>query len=68
MHGLEAPCKSEHYLKGVVAIDAGGDESHALLSNGTEMSWGDNEYGQLGDGTVTGPENVEWNRTPTPVA
>ena len=30
---------------------AGGDSSLALLSNGTVMSWGENFYGELGDGT-----------------
>jgi alpha-tubulin suppressor-like RCC1 family protein len=40
----------------VTAVSAGGDHSLARLSNGTVMAWGSNEYGQLGDGTTTGPE------------
>ena len=45
-------------LSGATAISAGGcgrfAEGHslALLSNGTVMAWGDNEYGQLGDGST----------------
>jgi hypothetical protein len=35
----------------VRAIAAGGNDSFALMSNGTVMSWGDNELGELGDGT-----------------
>ncbi|HEV7938442.1 MAG TPA: hypothetical protein VGP18_10525 [Solirubrobacteraceae bacterium] len=40
-------------LSGVTAIAAGGGSSLALLSNGTVMAWGANEFGQLGDGTLT---------------
>jgi alpha-tubulin suppressor-like RCC1 family protein len=43
-------------LSGVVAIAAGNEHSLALLSNGTVEAWGDNFYGQLGDGTNVGPE------------
>ena len=39
-------------LSGVRAIAAGGNDSFALLSNGTVMSWGDNESDELGDGTT----------------
>ncbi len=39
-------------LTGVKAISAGGDHSLALLSNGTVMAWGENESGELGDGTT----------------
>jgi Regulator of chromosome condensation (RCC1) repeat len=37
-------------LKEVTAIAAGSDHSLALLKNGTVMAWGNNEFGQLGDG------------------
>jgi alpha-tubulin suppressor-like RCC1 family protein len=37
-------------LSGVTAIAAGGEFSLALLSNGTVMSFGTNNNGQLGDG------------------
>ncbi|MFO0885668.1 MAG: hypothetical protein U0894_16025 [Pirellulales bacterium] len=41
-------------LSGVTAIDAS-DFSHslAILSNGTVRAWGNNAYGQIGDGSVT---------------
>jgi alpha-tubulin suppressor-like RCC1 family protein len=40
-------------LPNVTAIAAGGDYSLALLSDGTVRAWGDNEAGQLGNGTTT---------------
>ena len=40
-------------LSGVVAVAAGGEHSLALESDGTVEAWGDNEDGQLGDGTKT---------------
>ena len=39
-------------LAGVTAIAAGGSYSMALKSSGTAWAWGDNGYGQLGDGTT----------------
>ncbi|HUC35848.1 MAG TPA: hypothetical protein VMR97_01850 [Acidimicrobiales bacterium] len=40
-------------LSGVKAISAGEDVSFALLNNGTVKAWGLNEYGDLGDGTIS---------------
>ena len=39
-------------LKFVTAVAAGGLHSLALLANGTAVAWGDNEFGQLGDGST----------------
>ncbi len=33
-------------------VSAGGTHSLAIKSNGTLWAWGDNQYGQLGDGTI----------------
>lgn len=38
-------------LKNVIAISGGDAHSLALQADGTVWAWGDNEYGQLGDGT-----------------
>ena len=57
-------------LSNVVAVAAGSDHSLALLADGTVMSWGLNEYGQLGIGNVAGPETCDarpCGRTPAPV-
>jgi alpha-tubulin suppressor-like RCC1 family protein len=39
-------------LKFVAAVAAGGHHSLALLADGTVVAWGENEFGQLGDGTT----------------
>lgn len=46
-------------LTGVTAIAAGEDHNLALLADGTVVSWGNNYYGRLGDGT--------WDDRTTPV-
>lgn len=38
-------------LKGVTAVALGGDHSCVLLQDGSATCWGDNEKGQLGDGS-----------------
>ncbi|WP_186763336.1 RCC1 domain-containing protein [Lentzea tibetensis] len=40
-------------LSKVVSVSAGAHHNLALLSNGTVVSWGENDHGQLGDGTRT---------------
>jgi len=38
---------------GIIAISAGADHSLAIASNGYVYAWGNNNFGQLGDGTTT---------------
>jgi alpha-tubulin suppressor-like RCC1 family protein len=53
--GYEVPCSTTPVpitgLSDVIAVAAGAQHGLALMSNGTVMAWGDNEDGQLGDGT-----------------
>lgn len=53
--GYEVPCSTTPVpvagLSDVTAVAAGAQHGLALVSNGTVMAWGDNEDGQLGDGT-----------------
>jgi alpha-tubulin suppressor-like RCC1 family protein len=39
-------------LRGVVSVAAGGNHSLALLRNGAIYAWGENRFGQVGDGTT----------------
>lgn len=41
-------------IRGIIAIAGGANHSLALKYNGTVWAWGDNQYGQLGDGTTVG--------------
>jgi len=53
--GTVGECPLGPYLNGVSAVSAGYAHGLALLSSGAVMAWGENEAGQLGDGTHTGP-------------
>ncbi|MFI9601849.1 RCC1 domain-containing protein, partial [Streptomyces sp. NPDC052043] len=48
--GQTAPCT--RFLTHVAAIDAGRGHSMALGKDGTVLAWGDNAFGELGDGTT----------------
>ncbi len=39
--------------RSVIAVSGGASHSLALCSDGTLAAWGDNQFGQLGDGTMT---------------
>ena len=41
-------------ISGAVAVSAGNFHSLVLLNDGTSWGWGDNYYGQMGDGTSGG--------------
>ncbi|HXB16197.1 MAG TPA: IPT/TIG domain-containing protein [Solirubrobacteraceae bacterium] len=45
-------------LSGVTTISAGEKDSAAVLSSGSLMTWGDNEFGSLGTGSAGGPSDV----------
>ena len=53
--GATAPCKAsdDTVLTGVVGVAAGYEHTCAVTSAGTAKCWGDNEFGQLGAGTLT---------------
>jgi alpha-tubulin suppressor-like RCC1 family protein len=60
-------------LSGVVAVaaggGAGGEDSLALLSDGTVKAWGSNLDAMLGDGSTSGPETCDgYPCSTTPVA
>lgn len=46
------PVEVEDLALGMAVVSAGGDFACALSTRGTVNCWGDNEYGQLGDGTT----------------
>lgn len=52
----------ETYLSGIKAVAAGGRHSLAIADDNTVLSWGNNTYGQLGNGTTT------TSRIPVPVS
>jgi alpha-tubulin suppressor-like RCC1 family protein len=47
-------------LSEVAAISAGSEHALALLKSGKVMSWGENQFGRLGNSSSTGPEKCGW--------
>ena len=48
-----AGCTGDDDGDGAYLIDAGYEHTCAILDDGSVSCWGDNNYGQLGDGTTT---------------
>jgi len=60
--GTTPPPAGGPYLSGVVSMTTGGGGSCALLTTGDVDCWGDNEDGELGNGTA-----IDYSITPTKV-
>jgi alpha-tubulin suppressor-like RCC1 family protein len=54
-------------LAPVAAVQGGEQHNTALKANGTVWSWGNNKYGQLGDGSTNWGANTSWSTTPVQV-
>jgi alpha-tubulin suppressor-like RCC1 family protein len=50
--------RRERHLAGVVHIDSSNGENIVVLGNGTVEDWGNDSYGDLGNGTVGHPSSV----------
>lgn len=48
-----------HGLSGVTSVAAGGRHDLALLANGTVVAWGDDTYGELGNGSASSNADSE---------
>ena len=55
-------------LSGVASLAPDGEGVCALLSAGGVDCWGDNAFGELGTGTVGGPDHSDGYDTPVPVS
>jgi alpha-tubulin suppressor-like RCC1 family protein len=51
--GQSAPCGA-NMLKNVASISVGQSTTYAILGTGTVVSWGEDAYGELGNGTSCG--------------
>jgi alpha-tubulin suppressor-like RCC1 family protein len=50
--GATSACPSGPFLEGVTAVSTGEGHALALLSSGNVVAWGDDGFGQLGNGTT----------------
>jgi alpha-tubulin suppressor-like RCC1 family protein len=69
--GATSGCPGGPYLTEATAISAGGHHTVALLKDKQVGSWGEDGFGELGDGSATGPETChagfeECSKTPVP--
>jgi alpha-tubulin suppressor-like RCC1 family protein len=53
------PCPTGQELSGVASLGAAYEDSYAVLNTGNVLAWGANAFGELGDGTTSGPETCE---------
>src|SRR3989344_4930996 len=63
--GFETPVLC--FLKDIAKIAPGSPHSCALKTDGSAICWGSNQYGQLGNGTYSDPDDKEIPSIPTPV-
>lgn len=50
---MSSPIRVYGLPAGIVGIASGGAFNYAVANDGTVWAWGDNDYGQLGNGTLT---------------